>query len=176
MVEPVESALRLGLVAPDWTFFFQIVNTLILFALLKHFLFEPVTKFMEDRENEIKDNIKDAEVQKEDAYSLKAEYEGKLQKAGDEGKEIIKEHTRKAEKRAFEIVKTAEGEIDSMKINAHKELEREQLKAVNELKNQISELTIMAASQVIEKDLDESSHKDLIDKFIGEVGDTEWLN
>jgi F-type H+-transporting ATPase subunit b len=63
-----------------------------------------------------------------------------------------------------------------MKVNAHRELERERIKAVNELKDQISELTIMAASKVVEKDLNEADHKALIDQFINEVGDVQWQN
>ncbi|EKE25466.1 MAG: f0f1 ATP synthase subunit B [uncultured bacterium] len=82
----------------------------------------------------------------------------------------------RAENRAFEIVKTAETEVDAMKLNAHRELERERIKAVNELKDQISELTIMAASRVVEKDLNEADHRELINKFINEVGDVQWQN
>ena len=63
-----------------------------------------------------------------------------------------------------------------MKLNARRELERERVKALNELKGQISELTILAASKVIEKELDESEHKELIDKFLSEVGETQWQN
>jgi F-type H+-transporting ATPase subunit b len=63
-----------------------------------------------------------------------------------------------------------------MKLNAHRELERERVKAVNELKGQISELTILAASKVVEKDLNEADHKELINKFISEVGETQWQN
>ncbi len=45
--------LKLGLVEPGWTFVFQIANTLILFLLLKKFLFKPVTEFMANREAEV---------------------------------------------------------------------------------------------------------------------------
>jgi len=131
---------------------------------------------MQDRENEIKDQINNAQALEDQAKSLIVNYEDKLQNAEDEGKEIIREHTQRAENRAFEIIKTAESEIDTMKINAHRELERERIKAVNELKDQISEITIMAASKVVEKDLNEADHKVLIDQFINEVGDVQWQN
>jgi len=170
------ASLRLGLVEFNATFVFQLVNTFILYLILRKFLFGPVTKFMQDRENEIKDQINNAQALEDQAKSLIVNYEDKLQNAEDEGKEIIREHTQRAENRAFEIIKTAESEIDTMKVNAHRELERERIKAVNELKDQISEITIMAASKVVEKDLNEADHKVLIDQFINEVGDVQWQN
>ncbi|MBM7561300.1 F0F1 ATP synthase subunit B [Fusibacter tunisiensis] len=170
------AGLRLGLVEFNWTFVFQLINTLILYLILKKFLFAPVTKFMQNRENEIKSQIQNAKEMENSAMTLKESYEAKLTHAEEEGKEIVKKHTQRAENRAFEIVKAAESDIESMKLNAHRELERERVKAVNELKDQISQLTIMAASKVVEKDLNEADHKELINKFISEVGESQWQN
>jgi F-type H+-transporting ATPase subunit b len=172
----MDLALRLGLVELNWNFVFQLINTLILFLILKHFLFKPVTTFMQNRENEIKDQIQEAKDLEAQGFAFKAEYENKLKSADEEGKEMIRKQVQVAEGRATEIIKTAESEITSMKASAEKELERERVKAVNELKDQISELTILAASKVVEKNLSESDHKELIDKFISEVGDTRWQN
>ena len=170
------ASLRLGLVELNATFVFQLVNTFILYLILRKFLFGPVTSFMANRENEIKGQIQGAQKLEEDAHALIAQYEKKLQSAEEEGKDIVRKQTQRAEGRAFEIIKTAEAEIETMKLNAHRELERERIKAVNELKDQISELTIMAASKVVEKDLNEADHKALIDQFINEVGDVQWQN
>lgn len=170
------ASLRLGLVAINWTFAFQLINTLILYLILRKFLFGPVTKFMQNRENEIKNQIQHAADMEAIALEHKIEYEGKLTSAEEEGRNIVKTHTLRAENRAFEIIKAAESDIESMKLNAHRELERERVKAVNELKDQISHLTILAASKVVEKDLNEADHKELINKFISEVGETQWQN
>lgn len=61
LVGMTAAELRLGLVQFDWTFVFQIANTLILFLFLKKFLFKPVTEFMTAREDEISVSYKDAE-------------------------------------------------------------------------------------------------------------------
>lgn len=175
-MDMVTASLRLGLVSLNMTFVFQLINTLILYLILKKFLFGPVTAFMQKRENDIKTQIQDAKNLDAEAQKLREAYEAKLALADDEGKDVVKKYTQRAENRAFEIVKTAEAEVDTMKLNAHRELERERVKAVNELKGQISELTILAASKVVEKDLNEADHKELINKFIGEVGETQWQN
>ena len=172
----VTAGLRLGLVELNWTFLFQLINTFILYLILRKFLFAPVTSFMQKRENEIVRHIQDAEALDAEAQNLKAQYENRLIQAEDDGKEIVKKYTKRAENRAFDIIKTAEAEVDTMKINARRELERERVKAVNELKGQISELTILAASKVVEKELNEADHKELINSFLSEVGETQWQN
>lgn len=170
------ASLRLGLVAINWTYVFTLVNVFILYLILRKFLFEPVTNFMQKRENEIKTQISNAKALEAEAIAFKEAYEAKIAKAEDEGKEIIKTHIQRGENRAFEIIKAAENDIESMKLHAHRELETERVKAVNELKDQISEIAILAASKVVERDLDENAHKDLINRFISEVGDTQWQN
>ena len=67
----VTASLRLGLVNPDWTFVFQLINTLILFLILKKFLFGPVTSFMQNRENDIKNQIQNAKSLDEEAQNKK---------------------------------------------------------------------------------------------------------
>ena len=54
----------------DWDIVWTIVNLLILFLLLKHFLFKPITQMMESRTAEIENNLKDAEEQKQKAQQL----------------------------------------------------------------------------------------------------------
>lgn len=168
--------MRIGLVEPTWNWLMILLNFGVIVLIMKHFLFEPVSNFMEARENEIKDQIQSAKTVEEEAKAFKKEYEAKLARADEEGKELIREHVQKGENRAFEIIKSAEGEIESMKLHAHRELETERVKAINELKDQISELAVMSASKVIQKTLDEAAHKEMIDQFIEEVGDTKWQN
>jgi F-type H+-transporting ATPase subunit b len=168
--------LRLGLVEPGWTFVFQIANTLILFLLLKKFLFKPVTEFMANREAEVAGEYENIATKQMEADNIKEEYKEKLAKSQAEGREIVKLATAKAESKATDIIKEAHSEVVELKHKAQKDIEREQVKAVNALKDDIAEMAILTASKVIEKDIDASSHKALIDKFINEVGDTKWQN
>ena len=67
----------------DWSIIWNIVNILVLFLLLKHFLFKPITEMMESRTAEIENNLKDAEEQKQKAQDLTAQYQQKLEGAPD---------------------------------------------------------------------------------------------
>lgn len=166
----------LGLVEFGWTFAFQIINFLILYFVLRKYLFKPVTGHMNSRTEKIENAFKEAESKKKEANELHTEYMSKLDNIKEERNQIIKEATRRAEERGNEIVKAAE--LDAKKIleRASQDIEREKQKAINELKDQLSTLAIITASKVIEKELDQQAHQQLIQQFIDEVGEVTWQN
>lgn len=172
----VQKGTFMGLVTIDWTLVFQIANTLVLFLLLRHFLFKPVKAMVEKRQEMIADQLEDAKVKNEDAEKLIAQYDDQIKNIEEKGRLMIREASNKAEARASEIVKEAEKEAELIKKRAEKDIEREKLKAVNELKEDIVSLSLLAASKVLEKDIDENQHKSLINKFLDEVGETTWQN
>lgn len=168
--------LKFGLVDPGWSFWFQLANTFILFLILKKLLFKPVSEFMENRRNEIEGSIKEAELKNEEAEKYKSEYMSKIEASQEEGRQIVKEAAKRAEERASEIIKAAEKEAKEIKERANLEVEREREKAINSLKDEIASIAMLAASKVIEEDLNEKKHNTLVRKFIDEVGETRWQN
>lgn len=174
--EPFKSGTIMGLVSLDATLVFQIINTIVIFLVLRHFLFKPVKGMIEKRQDMISDQLEDAKTKNEDAEQLIADYEDKLKKIEEKGRDMIREASQKAEARASEIVKDAEKEAELIKKRAEKDIQREKQKAVNELKEDIVSLSLLAASKVLEKDIDENQHKSLITKFLDEVGETTWQN
>ncbi len=168
--------LKAGLVEPSWTFVFQIINTFILYLILKKLLFKPVTEFMESRENEINNSIEEAKAKNQEADKIKQEYLTKIKGAEEEGRQIVRDAAKRAEERSDEIIKAAKMEADQIKERAVKDIEREKEKAINTLKDEIASIAMLAASKVIEKDLNEEGHKTLVKEFIDEVGETKWQN
>ncbi len=160
-------------VTMTWELTIQIINTIILFVILSKILFKPVLEIIDARENEIKSDIAVGEKAKSEGLALKSEYERKLLVAKDEGQEIIKQATIRAEEKSEEIISTAKEEATNLKDRANKDILQEKEKVMNELKNDISNIAILAASKVIEKDIDQSKHEEMIDKFIQEVGEAK---
>lgn len=152
---------------------FQIINTIILFIVLKKILFKPVLNIIDSRENAIKEDIATGENAKNEGLALKAEYEQKISLAKNEGQEIIKQATLRAEQKSNEIISTAKEEANSLKDRANKDIAQEKEKVMNELKNDISSIAILAASKVIEEDIDQAKHEEMINKFIEEVGEAK---
>mgnify|MGYP002472690904 FL=1 len=157
-----------------WELAIQIVNTIVLFWILKRILFKPVLNIIDARENAIKTDIATGEQAKNEGLALKAEYEQKLSVAKNEGQEIIKQATLRAEQKSEEIISTAKEEAIRLKDKANRDIAQEKEKVMNELKNDISNIAILAASKVIEKDIDQAKHEEMINKFIEEVGEAKW--
>lgn len=166
--------MKAGLVEINWTFAFQIINTIILYLILKKLLFKPVTDFMQSRTDGIAASLKEADDKTVEAHELKASYESKIKASEDEGRQIVREASVRADKRAAEILKTAEEEADRLQKRAQLEIEREKEKAINSLKDDIAGLAVLAASKVVGKDMDSEAHNTFVKQFIDEVGDAKW--
>ena len=156
-----------------WTIIFTWGNLLILFLLMKKFLFKPVRKMMLDRENEVKAMYEGAEKSMSDAKELKTEYETRLSSAKTEAENIVKSATRSAALKSEEIIADAHTRAQEIIERADKQIEAERRNAENELKNEVSDIALAIASKVIESELNEEKHKKLIDGFIAEMGDDQ---
>ena len=167
---------RAGLVELDATLFFQIVNFLVLFFLLRKLLFKPVSEFMVARREAVEASLKKAKDKNGQADLKYNEYQVKLEKVEDEGRQIIREKTNIAEARHMEILEDAQKEASRMIDRAEAEIERRNQKAMNEIKDHVASLVVAATGKLINKQLDEETHNTLIQEFIDEVGDAKWQN
>lgn len=157
-----------------WQIIFNITNTVILFLALRHFLFQPVKKFMDERTNGIKNAIEEAEQKSTEAAKLNQEYHMKLEKAHEEGREIIKNSTKNAEKKAEEIIESAREDAQRIKSKAQKDIEQEREHTVQTIKGDVASIAILAAEKIINKTIDEDVNRNLIDEVISEIGDERW--
>ena len=156
-----------------WTMIFAWVNLLILYFILKKLLFKPVKKIIDDRQKEVDDMFESAEKDRDDAKKMKAEYEEKLENANEESEEILRSAVRRAQLKEEEILKEANAKADRVMERAEEKIEQEKKRALNEVKNEVSGMAIGIASAIIERDVSEAEHKDLIDNFIDGIGDGE---
>ena len=88
------------LIGITYEFIFQLVNTFLVFFLLKKLLFKPVLGIIEAREKDIREDLAQGERAKKEGLSLKSEYEEKLNSAKEQGQEIIKQATLRADKKS----------------------------------------------------------------------------
>lgn len=154
-----------------WTALFTFCNMMITFAVLKKFLFKPVKKMIDDRQAEIDTMYADADVAKQKAAALEQEYQQHLQSIRDERDTLLREATARAQKREEEIVGEARAEAAALRAAAEADIAQERKKAVNDLKNEIGGIAVDIAGKVVEREINETDHKALIDEFIRNVGD-----
>lgn len=146
-------------------------NLLILFLFLGRFLFKPLKNMIDSRQKEIDDMYIDAEGSRVQATELKSEYEAKLENANSESEEILKSAMHRAKLREEEIIREAGDKAARTMERAYEQIELEKKRAINEVKNEVSEMAIGIASAIIERDVNGEEHKELIDSFIEKMGD-----
>lgn len=154
-----------------WTMIFAWCNLLVLYLFLKKLLFKPIKNMIDSRQKEIDDMYSDAERSRESAAALKAEYEEKIVHANEESEEILKKAVRKAQLREEEILADANKKAARTLERATEQVELEKKRAINEVKNEVSDMAISIAAAVIERDVKEDEHKALIDEFINKMGE-----
>lgn len=153
------------------TIIFTLCNLLILVWVFKHFLFDRVHKILDERQNDVSETYKKADEALENAKNLETEYTGLMENAKEESAEIVKAASKKAQAHSEEIIAQARLEAASVKTRAEEDIEREKKRAQNELRGEISDLAVLVAEKVVEKEISEADHERFINDFIENVGD-----
>jgi F-type H+-transporting ATPase subunit b len=151
-------------------FLIVFINLAILYFILRKLLFKPVTQFMENRTNSIKNSIEDAEKKKAEAAEMKAAYEEQLRGAKAETEKIMNEAVLKAGREHEKLVAEARQEAENILARAREEIEFERIQMLKEVRGQVAGLALAAASKVMEANMDTESNRVLVDKFIDEAG------
>ncbi len=154
-----------------WTMLFAWLNLLILYLFLKKLAFKPLKNMIDSRQKEIDDMYGEAEKSLAEANESKAAYEEKLKAANDESEEILKAAGRRAKLREEEILRDANAEARRTLERAEEQIELERKNAINQVKNEVSDMAISIASAVIERDVKAEEHTELINDFINQMGD-----
>ncbi|WP_034849530.1 F0F1 ATP synthase subunit B [Clostridium hydrogeniformans] len=149
---------------------FYIFNFVILYLVLKYFLFDRVKKIMESRKERVVNDINSAKLNREQSEKLIEDGKLELKKVKEQGKSLTKTYKTKAESLYDEIVGDAKKEADAILDRAKVEIDREKHKAEDEIKSQSIELAIEMASKALQDSLDKDTHRRLIDDFIAKVG------
>lgn len=153
-----------------WTLIAQVCNLFIQMLLLKKFLFKPVREIIAKRKAKADAEISEAVKAKEEAAAIKAEYEKNMLEAREQANEILATATRTATAKSEQMLKDASEQAIAMKAKAEADIQQERRKAVNEVKDEIGSMAMEIAGKVIEREINEKDHVNLINQFIENVG------
>ncbi len=154
-----------------WTFIVVICNLFIQMYIIKRFLLDKVFAVLDARKEAASAQIAQAKQAKEEADAMKAEYTENLANAKAQADEIVSHAQKVATVRGEELVSEARTQASQMKQKAEADIQQEKKKAINEIKDEIGGMAMEIAAQVVERELNENDHKELIDQFIKNVGD-----
>ena len=154
-----------------WTALFVLLNTLTIFFVAKKFLFGPVMKMIQDRQQEIDGMYEAAGSARDEAAALRNEYQEKLSDAQAASERLVKEATARAQSREEEILRQANAEADAIRAKAAADIAQEKKKAINDAKDEISGIALAIAGKVVGRELTVSDQTALVDAFIDGLGD-----
>lgn len=159
-----------------WNIIISLLNLLILFMIVKKFLYKPVNKVLKERREQIDGNYHKAEIAKEEAMKNKTEWEDKLKGAKGEAENILKNAKENASLRSEKLILEAKTEADDILRRAKENAELEKKKAEEEIKREIADVSVLLAEKMLEREINEKDHHATINSFIERIGDEDDAN
>lgn len=152
------------------------INILVMCVLLSYLLFNPVRKVLQKRQERITNEREEAKKNKDDAISMKAEYEEKLKNVEKEAEAILSEARKKGLSNQERIINEAKEEAAKIVEFAKQEAELEKKKVADEVKQEIIKVATIMANKVVSANIDEKVQEELINDTLREIGDSTWLS
>lgn len=163
-----------NLLEVNWNLVFSLITFLVLFLILKHFFFEKVHNFMEARSQQIQDSLDNAAETSKAADEKLQDYEERIANVEMESRGIIKKARDEAKVQATSIIEDANEKARLAMEHSDEEIEREKFNARKQLKDEVSNLAVLAAGKIMEKEITPDDHKEIVDKIIEEAEEEPW--
>lgn len=154
-----------------WQIVISLLNLLILFLLVKKFLFKPVNKMLSNRQKELDAKYADADEAKRIAQENRVLWDEKISTVKSETDEMIKDAQESAKRQGDLIVSKAKEQADVIIRQAENQIVYEKKKAKEEIKNEIVEVSAALANKILEREINTDDHRELIDSVIQKIGD-----
>ncbi|MCI6087209.1 MAG: F0F1 ATP synthase subunit B [Absicoccus porci] len=150
-----------------------LISTILIVLFAKHFFWDKILAFVKKRQDLIQDNIDSSENLKKAALAQKEKYDVQMQHAGQDAHVIIETARVNATQQKKEILDQANSEAARIKAKAQEDIDRDRLKAQDEMKEAISDVAIEAAKKLVDKEMDESTQRKFVDDFLAKAGDQQ---
>ena len=154
-----------------WHILISLANLVILFLIVKRFLYKPVQKLFAKRQAELEHQYAAADAAEQQAREHKAAWEQKLQSADAEADAIIREATDTAKRRAEQILEEADKRAEDITRRAETDAELERRKATEGIKREIVDVSAAIAEKMLEREVSPEDHRAMIDSFLDQIGD-----
>ncbi len=154
-----------------WQILISLANLLIIFWVFKRFLFKPVQKVMNARQEQVDKIYSDAEQDRSAAVSMKQEYEVRLATAREEADGLVRNAVQTAQRRSDAIVAEATSQASHLKQKAEEEIARDKKQMLLDVKSEISDIAVSIASKVVEREIKKDDHERFVEEFIKNVGE-----
>jgi F-type H+-transporting ATPase subunit b len=149
---------------------FQVIiasaNFLLFLAIIWTFAFKPVSRMLSDRRERIEQGLKDAEQARKDRENAESERVATLAEARRESNEILARAQKVAQELRDTDIKATKDELERLRVRAAAEIEAEKTRAIGELRAEVADLALGAASRVIGETMNSERERRLVEEFL----------
>ena len=154
-----------------FTLIVTILNLFVQLIIVKKFFLDKVLAVIDQRREATDRQIAEAEAAKQEAQTIKETYEENMLQAKTEAGQILANAKKTADARSEEIIRDAQAQAVQIKQKAALDIAQEKKKALNEAKDEISDIAMSIAGKVVGRSLNEADQSQLVDEFIVRLGD-----
>jgi F-type H+-transporting ATPase subunit b len=145
------------------------INFLLLLFLLQRFLYKPVLQMLDERQRKIRESVEAADRMRQETAKADLERADALRDARRQAEEIVTRAMQEADRLRADAREQAQDEAQRIVSRAEQEAAAERQQAMLELRGQVADLAVLAASKVIGRNLDEQTNRLLVEQFLAET-------
>ena len=154
-----------------WQILISLCNLLLLFLIIKKFLYKPVKRVLQERQSALEEQYASAEEAKKQAEESRVSWEEKLQGAQAEADTLLQKETERARRRSSQIVSEAREKADTIVREAETQAALEHKKVQADIKKEIVDVSALLAEKMLRREIQQEDHRDIIDSVISEIGE-----
>ena len=154
-----------------WQILISLANLVLLFLIIKKFLYKPVKKVLQQRRDEIDSQYTAAAEAKAEANKSREEWENTMLGAKSKADDIIKTASENAKRRGETIINEAQARADGIIRRAEEDALLERKKSAEGIRREIIEISGALSEKLLEREINNEDHRALIDSFIDEIGE-----
>ena len=154
-----------------WTVLWTGINLVVLYLLMRHFLFQPVTNLMEQRTKAIEEGIAQAQKAKQAAQTLQEQSEAQLAQVRGQADQIVAQAKQQGQREYDQIIASAQADAQAIRADAQQQVEAERRQMLQDAQQQVAALALLAAAKVSGHAMDQAGDKELVEDFLREAGD-----
>jgi len=147
----------------------QLINFMLLLLILRSVAYKPILRVLDERSERIRESVERAEQVKVRAAQAEEEFAARLQEARRQGQEIVTRANQVAERIHQESEERAKRDAEEFLVKARAEIERDRQKAAADLRSEVADLALLAASRVVGSTLDPKQHYRLVEEALAEA-------
>ena len=146
-----------------------LISMVIFLFIMGKYAVPPIVKALNERENRIKESLESAEKALAKAEQISEDNKKALREAEIQAQKVRKQALEDAELLRTERIEKAKQDAAKIIEDARSTIEQEKKRALVELRNEVADLAVQAASRIIEAELDQEKNKKLVESFINDL-------